>query len=271
MRIGLLQFRAGPDKARNLETIRRLAADAAHQGAELAVVPECAMVDTTTAEEAVRESEPLDGPFVTGLAELAARHGLALVAGVLERVPRSTSRVFNTAVAIDGDGTVLGSYRKIHMFDAFGHHESDRHQAGDGDLLLFTRGGVRFGVQICYDVRFPELTRALVAEGAQVVLTPAAWAHGFLKELHWTVLVQARAIENTVYVAAADQSGIDRPGRSMLVDPMGVPIAALAEEEGVVVGDVDPARLERVRAAVPSLTHLRPDLYARWRPAPALT
>jgi predicted amidohydrolase len=113
-------------------------------------------------------------------------------------------------------------------------------------------------------VRFPELSRHLAARGAEVILLPAAWVHGLLKESHWEVLVRARAIENTVYVAAAGLTGRPYTGSSMLVDPMGVPIARAGEGEGLVMGEVDPERLRAARRTNPSLEHARPDVYAGW-------
>jgi predicted amidohydrolase len=138
---------------------------------------------------------------------------------------------------------------------------------GDGDTLLFTLEGTAFGVQTCYDVRFPELSRHLANRGAGVLLLPAAWVHGMLKESHWEVLVRARAIENTAYVAAAGLTGRQLTGSSMLVDPMGVPVVRAGEAEGLLVADVEPERLRAVRRTNPSLEHARPDVYARWLPA----
>src|SRR5439155_4191121 len=128
-------------------------------------------------------------------------------------------------------------------YDAFGFRESDRVAPGDGETLVFGLDGIAFGVQTCYDVRFPELTRHLAGRGAEVVLLPAAWVPGPLKEAHWEVLVRARAIESTVYVAAAGLTGRRFTGSSMLVDPMGVAVVRAGEAETLLVGDVDRDRL----------------------------
>src|SRR5207302_8520882 len=174
-------------------------------------------------------AEPLDGPFVTALGDGARRHGIAVVAGVFEPAPGPDGRVLNTVVALGRDGAQLGAYRKIHLYDAFGYRESDRIRPGDGETLLFALDGVTFGVETCYDVRFPELTRHLAARGAEVVLLPAAWVPGPLKEAHWEVLVRARAIESTVYVAAAGLAAPRFTGSSLLADPMGVAVVRAGE------------------------------------------
>ena len=121
------------------------------------------------------------------------------------------------------------------------------------------------GVAICYDVRFPELYRRLAEQGAQLIVQPTSWAHGLLKEHHWNALVTARAIENTVYLAAPDQL---KSAGTMIVDPMGVAIARRGDTPGLLVADVSPERVAEVRRTVPSLSHTRPDLYDRWRRVP---
>jgi len=118
-----------------------------------------------------------------------------------------------------------------------------------------------FGLLVCYELRFPELSRRLALAGADVLLLPAAWVAGALKEHHWTTLLRARAIENTMFVAAADQAGNVFVGRSMLVDPMGIAVAAGGEEPGLVVGDADIERIARVRETLPVLQHRREDVY----------
>ncbi len=269
MRIALGQMSAKADKAANLDRMAAFAAEAGAAGADLLVLPEVAMVHTTDPKVPLGPfAEPLDGPFVTALGELARRHRVAIVCGVYESIPGS-AKAHNTAVALGADGGLIGAYRKIHLFDAFGFRESDRIEPGDGETLIFPLAGMTVGVQICYDVRFPELTRHLVERGAEVIVQPTAWAHGVLKESHWETLVRARAIENTCYMAACDQILQNLSGNSMLVDPMGVAVARGGEAECLVVGDADPARVRAVRATVPSLLHRRPDVYAAWQPVAA--
>jgi predicted amidohydrolase len=277
MRVALGQIPVSATPSVNLERVRAAVATAAEQGAELAVFPEATMIRFGSDLRAA--AEPLDGPFGSGLAAAAKDSGVALVAGVFEPAP--DGRVYNTAVAYDGAGELVASYRKLHLFDAFGHHESEQVAPGSA-LCLCTLAGVRTGLEICYDVRFGELSRALAVGGAQLLVLPAAWAAGLYKEEHWVTLVRARAIENTVWVVAVGQvPDPDEPvtraatgvGRSMLVDPLGVVRVDLGPGPGVAVGSVDVALIDTVRAAVPSLANRRDDVFgtpAAIRQAPAL-
>ena len=183
--------------------------------------------------------------------------------------------MYNTAVAYDGTGELVASYRKLHLFDAFGHRESDQVAPGSA-LVACTLAGVRTGLAICYDVRFGELSRALAVAGAELLVLPAAWAAGLFKEEHWVTLVRARAIENTVWVAAVGQvpDPDERPtraatgiGRSMLVDPLGVVRADLGPAPGVTVAEVDTGLVATVRASLPSLANRRDDVFG---PPPAV-
>ncbi len=157
-----------------------------------------------------------------------------------------------------------GIYRKIHLYDAFGYKESDRMRAGNGETLVFTLDGMRFGAMTCYDLRFPELARNLVRDGAETLLLPTAWLAGPLKEMHLATLLRARAIENTVYLGAADQCPPGYCGNSVLYDPLGVCVTSLGEAPGVIVGELDPHRVAEARSKNPSLDNSRIDLYAQW-------
>jgi predicted amidohydrolase len=264
MRIAVLQFAAGTDKTANLSRLSELTTQAAGLGAELVVAPEASMHgfgDANTPLAPVAES--LDGPFATGIGVLSRRLGVTVVAGMFETVPQDAARAYNTVVVSGPDGSILGRYRKQHLFDALGWVESKRLTAGPvEDRLVFGCGGLTVGVMTCYDLRFPELARALVDDGADVVALPSAWVAGPLKEDQWWTLVRARAIENTCYVAAADQSPPHYAGRAMVVDPFGVVLTALGERDGVAIADVDPERLRDCRERMPSLQH------RRWRVVP---
>jgi deaminated glutathione amidase len=267
MRVAVGQLPISSEPEVNLGRVGAAAVAAAGQGAQLVVFPEGTQARFSTDLRAV--AEPLDGPFCRGLAAAARSAGLAIVAGLFEPAP--DGRVFNTTVGYDSDGTLAAVYRKIHLFDALGHRESDAVAPGD-EVCVATLAGVRVGFMTCYDVRFPELARALVVGGAQLLVLPAAWAAGTFKEEHWVTLVRARAIENTVWVAAAGQvpdpaeaptrapTGI---GRSLLVDPMGAVRVDLGPTEGIGVGEVDPGYTERVRAALPCLANRRAHVFTR--------
>ncbi len=254
--VGVLQFAPGADRDDNLAQIARLAADAASRGALLVVAPEYSSYFTPRMDASWREhAESLHGPFVRGLAEIAAELGIMMVAGMIELVPGEDHRVSNTVVVLDDQGALVASYRKQHLYDAFGSRESDWIVAGPLDQTpVFAWHGLTVGLQTCYDLRFPEVTRRLVDAGAEVVLLPAEWVRGPLKEHHWRTLVTARAIENTVYVVAADHAPPVGAGNSMVVDPMGVELVTVGEQTDVAVAWISPERVAEVRHVNPALT-----------------
>ena len=257
MRVAAVQAAGSTDKAANLAKVRRLVAGALARRPSSVVLPEAFMHDFgDLGTPLARVAEPLDGPFVAALTELARAYRIAIAAGMFERSDEA-KLAYNTLVVVDVDGALIGHYRKIHLFDSFGYRESDRLKAGDLRPVVVDLFGMRIGLLTCYDLRFPELARLLVAEGAEVLCVPAAWMRGPLKEDHWDVLLRARAIENTCFVVAAGQVGTSYIGRSMVVDPMGFPLGSLGSDEGVVVADLDRARLDEVRSRNPALEHRR--------------
>ncbi|MEZ7127224.1 carbon-nitrogen hydrolase family protein [Nonomuraea sp. AD125B] len=252
--IALCQIPVSPDPSTNLKRAREALSRA--EGADLAIFPEATL--TRYGRRITDLAEPLDGPFVSGLAEAAREHGLAVIAGTFEP---GDGRVRNTAVALDAQGELRAAYRKIHLFDSFGAKESDLVEPG-AEPAVVELAGLRIGLITCYDVRFPELGRALVDRGAELFAVIAAWGSGPLKEDHWTTLVRARALENTMWTAAVGQApnpgessdgyGV---GRSMLVDPLGVVRADLGTAPGVQVVEIDRAYAEAARATLPCLQH----------------
>lgn len=252
--IAVAQFAPGDDEAANLSAIRSLAEDAAARGARLVVFPEySSYFSLGLGPDWGAHAQHVDGAFVQALAAIAREHGIHLVAGMIESVG-DAERVSNTLVAVDPSGAVVATYRKIHLYDAFGMRESDRIVAGPVDqAVTFPFGDFTVGLQTCYDVRFPEMTRRLVDAGADLVLVPSEWVRGPLKEQHWRTLVTARAIENTVYVAAADHAPPVGAGNSMIVDPMGVELVTIGESTDVGVAWISPSRVAEVRQTNPAL------------------
>ncbi|WP_345374473.1 carbon-nitrogen hydrolase family protein [Frondihabitans cladoniiphilus] len=252
--IAVAQFAPTGDAEANLETITELAERASRRGARILVAPEySSFFEKEIGPAYLDGAQPLDGPFVQGLGRLAARLGLFVVAGLVET--RSATHFSNTLVALAPSGELVATYRKLHLYDAFGGNESDWIVPGEIDEPeTFTVDGFTVGLQTCYDVRFPEVTRMLVDAGAEIVLIPSEWVRGPLKEHHWRTLVTARALENTIYVAAADHVPPVGVGNSMVVDPSGVEIATIGDEVGIAVAEVSRARLEAVRTVNPALT-----------------
>ncbi|WP_216909068.1 carbon-nitrogen hydrolase family protein [Nocardia noduli] len=255
MSVAVIQFAPGKQPPDNLEALREHVAAAVDSGAKVVVAPEYSMYAVSRLDErVVAVAEPLTGPFVTGLGAIAAEFGVHLVAGTVERGDPGSERIRNTLVAFDPSGTQIARYRKVHLYDAFGHRESDVVEPGAIETpATFEAGGVTFGMQTCFDLRFPEGFRRSAAAGAQVLLLPAQWIPGPAKVDQWTTLVRARAIENTVYIAAADQAAPRGAGASMIVDPAGRIMAELGDEPGVIAAEVDLEQLAAVRAANPSL------------------
>ncbi|MCY7325569.1 MAG: carbon-nitrogen hydrolase family protein [Microbacteriaceae bacterium] len=262
--IAVGQFAPTVDRAANLATLRDLASLAASRGAKLVVFPEySAFFEAQLGPESVAAAEPLDGEFVAGLAAIAKVLGVHLVAGMLETTT-DPARLSNTLVAVDPGGVLIAKYRKMHLYDAFGQRESEFVVAGPIEPPeTFTVDGLTIGLQTCYDIRFPEVTRRLADAGVDVVLLPSEWVRGPLKEQHWRTLVTARALENTVYIAAADQAPPIGAGNSMIVDPMGVELATVGEQTDVGIAWVSRSRIEEVRTRNPALALRRFDITER--------
>ncbi len=256
-RIAVAQFASGFDKTANLDRIRSLAEQAAREGARVTVFPEAAMHTFGELKDDLSPAaEPLDGPFVDALAQLATKLDMTMVAGMFESIP-GEKRIHNTAVVVAPRKGLVAHHRKHHLYDAFEERESDRIVAGDAEPTLFDLEGFKTAVVVCYELRFPAYIQQLADRGAEVMLVPSAWVAGPLKEEHWMVMVRARAMENTMYVAGAGMSGIGYCAKSMIVDPMGVVERALGEAEGVAVADVTKERLAKVRRRLPLVEQRR--------------
>ena len=260
MRVVAAQIVTSLDKAANRELAVRIVKEAAGAGADLVVLPEATMCtfgddDTDLADYA----EPLYGPFVKALTKAAGETGVTVIAGIFEPAI-GEDRVYNTVVAV-GPAGHIGAYRKFHLYDALGWKESRRIKPGDpntDEMVVFALGDFRVGVMNCYDLRFPEMGRALVDRRADVLVVPAHFLSGPDKAEAWQVLLQARAIENTAYVVGAGKPGPECTGHSMVVDPAGEVLAALeGDEVGAVGAELSVERLREVRADLPVLENRR--------------
>lgn len=257
MKIAVVQLSSTMSKPANLERIADLAGRAAGAGARLAVFPEAAMCDFgAKTDDLHRVAEPLDGQFVQALSKLADRFDLTLVAGMFESIP-SDRLIHNSAVVVAPSRGLIGVYRKRHLFDAFGEVESQRFRAGEDDPLVVDIDGFKVGVVICYDMRFASFIERAADGGADIVVAPAAWVAGPLKEEHLGTVAHARAIDNTMYVAVAGQGPPAYTGRSVIIDPLGVTLASLGEADGVATADISRDRLNVARARLPVLSQRR--------------
>jgi deaminated glutathione amidase len=265
VRIALCQTNTGEDPGANFLQVTALLEEAAAAGVDLAALPEVWPRQGSTPQ--MREAaEPLDGPHVTRLAEVARRHRMWVHGGsVLEL---DGDRVFNTSVLFDRSGELVATYRKIHLFDAdppgaVPSRESSLFAAGEEVVTAETEFG-RVGLTICYDVRFPELYRSLAVQGATIMFVPAAFRFETGVD-HWEPLLRARAIEDQVFVVAAAQWGSWGPpgkerrnfGHSLVADPWGNLVAQAPDGVGVTFAELDLARVEQVRQILPSLRHRR--------------
>ncbi|MCC2334398.1 carbon-nitrogen hydrolase family protein [Cellulomonas wangsupingiae] len=268
VRVTVGQLEVGTDREANRLAARDALRTAGRARADLVVLPEYASAYDRRGV-GLDLAEPLDGPFVTTLREDAARHGVAVVAGTTlpggEPDADGRARAVNAVVAVDASGGLVGVYRKVHLYDAFGHRESQHLAPGpvDAPPLVLDVAGLRFGVLTCYDLRFPESARRLVDAGADVLVVPAAWAAGELKAMHWRALAVARAIENTAAVVAVGQAGAGVVGRSLVVGPDGVVGLEADDAPQVRTVDLDADELRSVREQNPSLRNRRYAVVAR--------
>jgi len=267
--IAAVQLCATDDLGANLAACRRLGEAAAAAGAKVIVLPECFAFlgkkegDKMAVAEVLDDARP--GPILDMLRGLAERTGAVVIGGGMpERVPGDTQRAYNTAVVVAPGRGLVGGYRRVHLLDADSPGGATLRESagtvGGGGALVVATHGLRLGVTICYDLRFPELYRRLWRDGqADVLLVPAAFtAH--TGAAHWHLLLRARAIENQSYVVAAGQWGQHNEkrksyGHSLVVDPWGTLVAEQAEGDGVVLATIDPALIAKTRRNMPCAAH----------------
>jgi len=261
MKIAAIQMISGPEVAPNLVTAGRLIAEAAAAGAKLVALPEYfPLIGADDATRLAAREHDGDGPIQTFLADAARQHGIWLVGGSIPLYARDPGKLLNTCLVFDAAGQAVARYDKIHLF---GFRKGDEHydeaatiEAGDRVITVDTPLG-RIGLAICYDLRFPELFRAMGE--VDLLVLPAAFTET-TGRAHWELLLRARAIENQCYLLASAQGGRHPTGRlthgnSMIIDPWGEILARMDKGEGVVMAELDPARIAEVRTSLPALRH----------------
>ena len=259
-----VQMLASDDKAANLQEAEHWLRQAAAAGARVVVLPEVFIWRGTKKIE-WEFAEPIPGPTAMKLAELARDLHVYLLAGsILEAIPDSR-KAYNTSLFFDPSGQLIASYRKIHLFDVdlangVSLRESESRAHGANVVVAQTELAT-MGLSVCYDLRFPELYRGLADRGAQLIFVPSAFT-AFTGAAHWETLLRARAIENQVFIIAADQFGksaksFECHGHSMIIDPWGTILAELPDGPGVITAEIDLDHLRKVRAELPALQHRR--------------
>jgi len=268
-RAALVQMKSSVDKNKNLSYSLKLIGRAAQKKAQLICFPEFQMAYSPAEQkpETLHEiAEKINGDFISALSNSAKKNKINVVATIYEIINtnKQNQKVFDTAVIINERGKIQSVYRKIHLYDALGFKESKKLLAGN-IIEKPTRTSVgNLGLQICYDMRFPEISRILTVNGANILVSPSAWVDGFMKQEHWEIMLKSRAIENGVYVIAPNQLGNIYCGHSMVIEPFGATLIDMGNREGMEILDIDNSRIETVRRTLPLLRNRRTDVYKNY-------
>ena len=274
--VAIVQMRSSEDKRENMKLSLDFVKEAARKKASLVCFPEFQMAFSPRSQsikKLTKIAETIDqSNFILTLGESARRNRINIIATIYEKNTKNNSsrsgmnqfdnRVYDTAVIINSNGAICSVYRKLHMYDALGFRESAKMIAGNTIEKPVKTSAGNLGLMICYDVRFPEVSRILAINGADILAVPSAWVHGIMKEEHWQTMLKARAIENGSYVAAPDQVGHIFSGRSMVVDPFGIVILDMGNREGMEVIEIDKSRIQKARESLPLLKNRRTDVYS---------
>jgi len=265
-RVAIVQMKSSANKEENLRISLDFIKEAAKRKARLICFPEFQMAFSSAKQSSKQLAEIAEsaknGKFILELCSIARSCNIGIVATIYEKGHRlSESRVYDTAVLINSKGKIISIYRKVHLYDALGFKESLKLMAGDSIEEPNHTSAGNIGLMICYDIRFPEMSRILALQGAELLVAPSAWFQGFMKEDHWETLLKARSIENGLYIVAPDQVGNVFSGRSMVIDPFGVVILDMGNKEGMEVVEIDLSRVHSIRKSLPLLKNRRTDVY----------
>ena len=265
-RLALVQMQSSSDKNTNLSASIDYIKRAAKKSADLICFPEFQMAyspATQTPRDLFDLAEDIKGNFITTLRKSAKEHNIATVATMYERVQskRLNFRVSDTAAFISSNGLIKSVYRKLHLYDALGFKESIKLVSGNRIERPVKTSFGNFGLMICYDVRFPEMSRILTLMGAAILVMPSAWVSGIMKEEHWQIMTKSRAIENGVFIVAPNQIGNIYSGRSTVIDPFGAALIDMGTEEGLAIIEIDTSMIIRIRKALPLISNRRIDVY----------
>lgn len=263
--LGMLQMDSGNDFRENLRQGKRLVQEAADRGADMVMFPETMEY---IGEDMSSHGQKVPGEILDYFRELAVNHKIYVHGGTVTEY-REGGNPRNTSLLVSPEGVLLGSYSKLHMFDIRveegpSYCESS-HIAPGGEIVLVRTKLGTFGLAVCYDLRFPEMFRLMSQAGAQMILVAANFTKDTGKD-HWETLVRARAIENTCFLAACNQTGskpaFEAYGNSMAVDPWGRVLTRASRKPGCIMVPVDLSQVEKVRTQLPSLENIREDVYS---------
>jgi deaminated glutathione amidase len=262
----IVQMKSSINKQDNLIESLKYIKEAADRQADYIFFPEFQMAfssNTQTLDELYKIAETLsDSKFIKRLCQYSKNYKIGIIGTFFEKNPyKKDKRVFDTAFSTDKNGKIVSVYRKLHLYDAFGFKESLKFSRGDKIPKLITTPIGKMGLMICYDIRFPELSRILTVNGSDIIVIPSGWIHGIMKEEHWITMLKARAMENGVYVIAPNQVGNIFCGRSMIVDPLGSILTDLGDKIGVEFVEIQRERIDEVRKTLPLLKNRRTDIY----------
>ena len=264
MKIGLVQFKSSTNKDKNLTKITSCISKAADNNAALCAFPEFLMfyTDSTQSPKQLADmSETINGEFVSSIANSAKENRIQIVGSFYEKSGKK-DRVYDTSFIIGKSGKVISTYRKIHLYDALGFRESDKMTSGSKIAKPVKTSVGKMGMMICYDLRFPEMSRALAVAGSEVLVAPSAWVQGKMKEEHWIAINKTRAIENGCFVIAPDQVGNIYCGRSIVVDPFGRILLDLKHKQTIGFAEINLEKVKQTRKSLPLLKNRRPDVYS---------
>jgi predicted amidohydrolase len=265
----IVQMKSSVDKELNLVHSLKLINEAAKKKARLICFPEFQMAYSPPeqkSESLHKIAEKITGNFVSTLSNSAKQNRINVIATLYEIINTNDKnhKVFDTGVIISELGKLQSIYRKVHLYDALGFKESKKLLAGSIIEKPSKTSVGKLGLLICYDMRFPEISRILTVNGANILVSPSAWVAGFMKREHWEIMVRARAIENGVYVLAPNQVGNIYCGHSMAIDPFGSTIVDMKNREGIEFIDIDSSKIDTTRRTLPLLMNRRTDVYRNY-------
>ena len=263
-KISLVQMKADVKKEKNLQTILKYISQSANKNSTLCAFPEFMMCYTPSSQspaELAELAETTNGEFVSAIANAARCNSIQVVGTFYEKSPKP-NRVYDTSFLINKHGKIISKYRKIHLYDALGFKESKKLYPGSSITRPIQTSVGKIGLMICYDLRFPEMSRILASSGSEILVVPSAWVRGEMKEEHWITINKTRAIENGCFVVSPDQVGNIYCGRSVIIDPFGKIILDMKKKEGLGTVNISLDKVKQVRKKLQLLQNRRTDIYS---------